>query len=216
MKQYGIFSSLSEVKGNVLFTVPKKTDIDRCACKEPDINMFLQKGVGNHIRSRLRKHAINLNDQSRNRRLAQEGSVALGQLATIDLSSASDSISIEVVRLLLPNEWFEYLNDIRSHFTEIDGENHRLEMFSSMGNGFTFELESLIFFVLCRAVQYFTGTPGVLSVYGDDIVLPSEIFYDAEFVLRKFGFSVNSDKSFHTGPFRESCGGHCHDTAPLS
>ena len=203
------FSSLREVEGSVLFTVPKKTDIDRCACKEPDVNMFLQKGVGRHIRRRLQRFNINLNDQRVNRGLAKVGS-SDETLATLDLSSASDTISQAAVKLLLPPIWYEYLNDIRSKKVQIDGELHQLEMFSSMGNGFTFELESLIFFALMRAVSYFEGTPGVVSIYGDDIVIPVGNYDLSVFVLERFGFSVNEDKSFASGPFRESCGGHYH------
>lgn len=209
MRQFNVFSLLNEVEGAKLFTVPKKTDIDRCACKEPDVNMFLQKGVGRHIRSRLNRFGINLNDQSINRSLARKGSLD-GSLATIDLSSASDTITIEAVRALLPTDWFEYLNDIRSPVVEVDGRNVRTEMFSSMGNGFTFELESLIFYALVRTVTYFENVPGVVSVYGDDIICPSQAYDMVTWVLSEFGFSVNTSKSFHTGPFRESCGGHYH------
>lgn len=208
-RKYGVFDDLRVVEGAVLFTVPKKTDIDRCACKEPDVNMFFQKAVGKHIRSRLRKFGINLNDQSINRRLAKLGSET-NNLATLDLSSASDTVTIELVRTLLPSDWFEYLDSIRSPSVEVDGQVVRTEMFSSMGNGFTFELESLLFYVLMRTVAYFEGSKGIISVYGDDIVIPSGMADMAIFVLTEFGFSVNEDKSFTTGPFRESCGGHYH------
>lgn len=208
LRQYNSsFTELNTVEGSVLFTVPKKADIDRCACKEPDINMFLQKGVGSHIRRRLRHFGIDLNDQGINRSYAKEGSVS-GLLATLDLSSASDTITIQCVKTLLPTVWFEYLNDIRSKVVNIDGETFRMEMFSSMGNGFTFELESLIFYALMRTTAYFTNTPGVISVYGDDIIVPSECSDLCVFVLQRFGFSVNEDKSFTSGFFRESCGGH--------
>lgn len=200
-------SELRLVDSNVLFTVPKKTDIDRCACKEPDINMYLQKGVGRFFRNCLRRHGINLNDQSRNQSLAKIGSLT-NSLATLDLSSASDSVCTELVFQALPTLWFSYLNDIRCHSTIIDGEVHANEMFSSMGNGFTFELESLLFYTIARAVAYFTGTPGTISVYGDDIIVPSSMYHDLTFVLSILGFSVNPEKSFSDGPFRESCGGH--------
>ncbi len=209
LRQFGTFNSLNEVAGAKLFTVPKKTDIDRCACKEPELNMFLQKGVGAHIRRRLRKFGINLNDQSVNRRLAALGARD-NSLATIDLSSASDTITIECVRSLLPFEWFEYLNDIRSQTVEVDGEIIRTEMFSSMGNGFTFELESLLFYAIVRTTLFFEGIRGVVSVYGDDIICPSEGYDMVSWALSQFGFSVNPKKSFSTGPFRESCGGHYH------
>lgn len=207
LRQLGIFYEPRFVEGAELFTVPKKTDIDRCACKEPDINMYLQKGVGRHIRRRLQSFGINLNDQSINRRLAKQGSLT-GDLATLDLSSASDTITKSCVQALLPTDWFLYLNDLRSHNVAIDSEYHCTEMFSSMGNGFTFELESLIFYALMRACAYFRGHSGVISVYGDDIIIPSGMYDDACWVLGEFGFSTNPSKSFATGPFRESCGGH--------
>lgn len=195
------------VEGNVLFTVPKTTEIDRCACKEPDLNMYMQKGVGREIRKALSRCGINLNDQSRNRDLALQGS-RFGLLATLDLSSASDSVSVELVRLLLPPHWFALLSDLRSPSTSIDGEVHRNEMFSSMGNGFTFELESLLFYCLARAVAYFEGVSGIISVYGDDIIVPVSIAESLVFVLSFMGFETNVKKSFWTGDFRESCGGH--------
>lgn len=209
-RQHCIFYFLREVDGAKLFTVPKKSDIDRCACKEPDINMFLQKGVGKHIRRRLRRFHINLNDQSINRRLALKGSLD-GSLATLDLSAASDSMTISCVEALLPHDWFLYLNDIRSHAVEVDGTLVTTEMFSSMGNGFTFELESLIFWALMRTVSYFEGSRGIVSVYGDDIIIPVGMYDSAVWVLDLFGFKPNPDKSFHVGPFRESCGGHYYN-----
>lgn len=209
LRQFGTFDYLQDVEGSVLFTVPKKTDIDRCACKEPDLNMYLQKGVGSYIRKRLLRFGINLNDQSINRKLAAKGALD-NSIATLDLSSASDTITIGCVEALLPTEWFLYLNDIRSHKVLVDGVYHRMEMFSSMGNGFTFELESLIFWALTRTTLYFEGISGVVSVYGDDIICPSSGADMVSWVLQEFGFAVNPEKSFITGPFRESCGGHYH------
>jgi len=195
------------VPGNVMFTVPKKTDIDRCACKEPDLNMFIQKGIGSHFRDCLRRTGINLNDQSINRSLARSGSLT-GELATFDLSSASDSVTTELVSMLLPECWYTLLDSVRSPVTIIDGEEHRNHMFSSMGNGFTFELESLLFYTLTRAICFFTGTRGIVSVYGDDIICPTGISNVLPFVFGYFGFTVNLDKSFVSGDIRESCGGH--------
>jgi hypothetical protein len=195
------------VLGNVMFTVPKKTDIDRVACKEPDLNMFIQKGIGDFFRKRLRRVRINLNDQSINRSLAQRGSLT-GELATLDLSNASDSVTGELVALLLPETWYTLLDSVRCRVTIINGEEHRNHMFSSMGNGFTFELESLLFYVLTRATAFFTGRRGVVSIYGDDIICPTDLSRDLIWVLQWFGFAVNTDKSFWEGPFRESCGGH--------
>jgi hypothetical protein len=195
------------IDSNVLFTVPKKIDIDRCACKEPDINMYLQKGAGNFIRNSLRRVGIDLNDQFRNRALAKRGSFD-NSLATIDLSSASDSISRELVFQCLPTLWYSFLDDIRCHTTVIDGDVHVNEMFSSMGNGFTFELESLLFYSIAKSVAWLTRTSGTISVYGDDIIVPTQMCQDLMWVLGVLGFSSNEEKTFFDGPFRESCGGH--------
>jgi hypothetical protein len=197
------------VRSNVLFTVGKNAEIDRVCCKEPDINMFLQKGLGGHLRRRLRRFGINLNDQTVNQNYAWLGSVD-DSLSTLDLSSASDSMSYGIVAELLPPFWFTLLDAVRCRETTVNGEQHRNEMFSSMGNGFTFELESLLFFALAKATAYFTGTRGVISIYGDDIICPRPMAHDLVWVLKYFGFSVNSSKSFIEGPFRESCGGHFH------
>nr|UUW21335.1 MAG: RNA replicase beta chain [Sanya fiers-like virus 27] len=210
-----LVSDLSIVRGNVLFTVPKNTEIDRCACKEPDLNMYLQRGFGDQIRLALRRVGINLNDQSRNRALAELGS-RTGSLATLDLSSASDSISYELVAQLLPEVWFTSLDSCRSPVTMIDGEVHDNEMFSSMGNGFTFELESLLFYSIAKAVCYFRGVSGVVSVYGDDIIVPVDASSYLTSVLEMLGFSVNTKKSFAEGPFRESCGGHYYNGCDIT
>lgn len=203
-------------ESSVLFTVPKATDIDRVACKEPEINMFLQRSVGNHIRRNLRFRGINLNDQSINQKLAE--SALADKSATIDLSSASDSISKQLVYELLPFEWWSLLDDLRMKTVDIDGNIHDLEMFSSMGNGFTFELESMIFWALTRAVMYFSRIKGKLSVYGDDIIAPVAIAPRLARVFSWFGFKVNASKSNWTGAFRESCGKHYHrgrDVSPF-
>lgn len=197
------------VRGNSMFTVPKSTVIDRCACKEPDYNMYAQKSVGDYLRRCLLRAGINLNDQSVNQRLAKSGSIE-GNLATVDLSSASDSVTTQLVLRLLPDDWFHLMNDLRSPETEIDGEWHLNEMFSSMGNGFTFELESLLFWALARAVAYHLCMKGRISVYGDDIICPNGMFDALQVTLEFFGFKVNPKKSFSSGPFRESCGKHWH------
>lgn len=200
------------VSGAVMFTVPKSTVIDRVACKEPDLNMWCQKGIGGFIRRRLRRNGINLNDQSINGNLAREASVSR-ELATIDLSSASDSISTRLVFEVLPVDWFLLLDDCRSKFISIDGDLYEPNMFSTMGNGFTFELESLIFWAITRAVCYFCGVRGKVSVYGDDIIAPTDVVPQLVEVLAYLGFRTNPDKTFASRdcPIRESCGTHWYN-----
>lgn len=204
----------TEVPGSVLFTVPKKSDIDRVACKEPEVNMLLQRSVGEYLRRRLRRFGIDLTDQSHNRNLARRAFSS--GLATIDLSSASDLISRGLVISTLPPEWWSLLDSLRSHLITVpahlndDGNvrTHTLEMFSSMGNGFTFELETILFWCITRAVCFHSGVKGTISVYGDDIIAPSRIVPRLIRVFHYLGFLVNVKKTNYRGPFRESCGGH--------
>lgn len=195
------------VEGNEMFTVPKNSLIDRCAAKEPEYNMYVQKAIGDFIRRKLKRVGIDLNDQTRNQRLAKEGSIK-GNLATIDLSSASDSITRQLVLRLVPDEWFHMMDAVRSPTTKIGNTIHDNVMFSSMGNGYTFELESLIFWALTRAVCRILRIPGSISVYGDDIICPSEACEALVSTLDFCGFQVNTKKSFWSGGFRESCGTH--------
>jgi hypothetical protein len=132
----------------------------------------------------------------------------LGTLAMFDLLSASDSVIKQLVHHLLPIDWTLLLFDLRSPTTLVDGVSHENEMISSMGNAFTFELESLIFWALARATAYWTSTRGTLSVYGDDIIVPTGMVEPFVEVLSYSGFILNPDKSFSSGPFRESCGKH--------
>lgn len=188
-------------------TVPKSAKTDRVIAVEPRGNGFLQKAVGSYIRKRLRRVGIDLNDQQPNADAARRG-VADG-LCTLDLRSASDTISSEVVFALLPVDWALYLDDIRTKRALLpSGEEIKLEKFSSMGNGFTFELESLIFWALASASVEEDGGGEVL-VYGDDIVCPCSSREAVVALLQECGFETNDQKSFGSeSQFRESCGKH--------
>jgi hypothetical protein len=205
---------IKAVEGSVLFTVPKRSDIDRVACKEPECNMILQRMLGIHMARRLRRVGIDLTDQTNNQKAA---AVALQHgLATIDLSSASDSVSRQLVMELLPAPWWSLLDDLRVTHTFIDGTKHELAMFSSMGNGFTFELETIIFYAITRAVCWLSGTKGKILVYGDDIIAPCRVVPRLMRVLSLFGFTVNPKKTHYRGPFRESCGKHYHSSRDVT
>lgn len=195
-----------EVPGNRFTTVVKDATKDRGICIEPGANVALQLAVGRWLKARLKRYHLDLSQgQELHRRLAAWGSLS-GELATMDLSNASDTVSYQLVKLLLPEEWFDLLNDLRSPKTKIDGQWVVLEKFSSMGNGFTFELETLIFSVI-TAVACGGHLGYDVFCYGDDIIYPSEHARDVEAALRYFGFTPNAKKSFAVGPFRESCGG---------
>lgn len=186
--------------------VPKNAKTYRSIVVEPILNSFAQKGIGSWLKERLAFAGIDTTDQSRNQKLAFQGSRS-DSLATVDLSSASDTISKELVAHLLPLDWFTFLAQFRTGKVEYRGEIVTLEKFSSMGNGFTFELETLIFYALAySACSYLNLPTGWTTSYGDDIIVPSEAYPLLERVLTSCGFSVNMEKSYASGPFRESCG----------
>jgi hypothetical protein len=190
---------------------PKTTDCSRMICVEPSLNMYFQLGLGTLLEDRLKRwFHINLSTQpSINQRLAQLGSKS-GQFSTIDLSSASDSISVNLCRLLFP-EWFlNLLMELRSPKTVIMGETVTLEMISTMGNGFTFPLQTIIFSCLIRAAYRFEEIQIHDSLnwacFGDDLIVEAKAFRSVIDLLTMLGFEANSSKTFNEGPFRESCG----------
>lgn len=195
-------SAPSIVPGNRFTSVPKTARKDRGICIEPGGNVSLQLGVGRHIKSRLKKAGLDLEKgQDIHRHLAKLASIN-GLHATIDLSNASDTISCSLVELLLPEHWFQLLDSLRSPKTLIQGKWVVLEKFSSMGNGFTFELESLIFHALAST---FYGA--FVPTFGDDMIVPNKDIPSFVNMLEFFGLEVNMRKSYWTGSFRESCGG---------
>ncbi len=195
------------VPGNTFTTVPKDSRGDRGICVEPHGNILVQKAIGTELRLRLKRAGWDLNRLPElHRGYAQLGSID-GSNATIDLSSASDTISTELVKELLPYDWFDLLNRSRSQATNVDGEWLKCEKFSSMGNGFTFELETIIFLSLAVACKAMHGErDDIVSVFGDDIIVPASYASELISVLKECGFSTNPEKTFITGPFRESCG----------
>lgn len=196
------------VRGNRGVMVPKNAKTDRPIAAEPTGNAFLQQGVGRFIRRRLKAFGVDLNDQTVNQEAAFKALV--DDLATIDLSSASDTLCTSVVRLLLPAAWYALLDDLRSPITEFYGKFYCLNKFSSMGNAFTFELESLIFWAIARVCVDADGAGGYCSVYGDDIIVPQRSYGLLSKALDYFGFVVNNDKSYYDGEFFESCGKQYH------
>lgn len=226
------YNRLKTVRSNKVALVPKTAKTFRSIAAEPMVNSFFQNGTGKYLARRLasKTEALNLRDQNRNRELARKGSET-NLLATIDLSSASDTISMELVKLLVPKKWYQLLRLLRSPYYTYKGTTRKSHKLSSMGNGYTFPVESALFYSIVRAaivedmvdkghtleearlfVQPIKGSMGIFepSVYGDDIIIDS-CFYDAVTRgLKLCGFWTNLDKSYSQGPFRESCGHDYH------
>lgn len=194
----GVFT----VEHSKVTTVPKNAKTDRTICIEPHGNIFVQLGIGALIRRQLKRFGVDLDTQEWNQFLASRAGE--WRLATIDLSMASDTVASNVVKYLFPKEWYQLLLLARCDSTKLpNGEVVQLEKFSSMGNGFTFELESLLFL----AITLSTGAhKALVAVYGDDIIVEkkySSVLIDR---LNFLGFSTNRTKTFTEGNFFESCG----------
>lgn len=196
---------MKECSTNRVELVPKNWKTDRTIACEPEGSLALQLAFDTYAKRRLRRVGINLADQSANMMRAKHASV-YDDYVTVDFSSASDTVAYEVVGLLFPLDWFIYLSDQRSpEYRGVFGTG-RYHKFSSMGNGSTFCIETLIFAGACWAV----GSRDFL-VYGDDVIIEKE-YYEAFAALTRFlGFTVNEEKTYLTGPFRESCGGDYFD-----
>lgn len=194
---------------NRICCVPKTRKTHRTIAIETALGVSLQLGVDGVVRRALKTAGINLNSQMRNQILARQGSLD-GRLATLDLSMASDAVSLRLCEELLPPCWYELLLKLRSDSGILpDGTTIIYNKISSMGNGYTFALESLIFYALCWAVEYrYTCSrgPSTIGVYGDDLIVRSEIVPELTAMLTLCGFTLNEKKTFWQGPFRESCG----------
>lgn len=200
--------------GSKITTVLKNEDTERTIATEPPGNMAIQLAGGLFVERALMHVGLNIHTQQpKNKRLAQRGSLD-GSLATEDLKSASDMGARQMIARTWPDEWVRFFEDARSPVAQAaDGSEIHLNMLSTMGNGFTFPVMTLTILALIYAVRRLRGGPklwidwNVTAVYGDDIIIPVEEHAEVCRALENFGYVVNHDKSFASGPFRESCGG---------
>lgn len=207
----GPLRDLKVVSANRMVMVPKTVKTHRPIAAEPTLNSYVQQGVGRYIRRRLKQFGVDLGDQTINQDLAKLAKIC--GLTTIDLSSASDTLCANLVKLLVPPEWFQLFDDLRCKQTEFKGKRFSLSKFSSMGNAFTFELESMIFYSLISSA----GVGGVFSVYGDDLIVLNCDYQPVLEILAWGGFTINATKSFSVGSrFYESCGKHYFDSQEVT
>ena len=203
------------IRGNRFTTVPKDAKKDRGIAVEPSINVFFQLSIGSWLKRRMRFIGHDMERAQDVHRVLAQSASKLGHLSTIDLSNASDTVATNFVKLVVPEQWFQLLSSLRSPHTFFKGKWHRLEKFSSMGNGFTFELETVLFLgisLACLEVSGITARIGEnVSCYGDDIIVPTECSPIVISCLKFFGFTPNDRKTFTSGLFRESCGGDFFD-----
>jgi hypothetical protein len=193
---WGYSFNFRKIHHNRVELVPKNWKTHRTIACEPEGNIALQLAFDEYCKRKLRRRLnIDLSDQSRNQRLALESSVH-GKLCTVDLKAASDRLSLNVVHLLFPREWVDFFLDTRSPcWKTSDGVLKPYHKLSSMGNGYTFTVETLVFAAVCKAI----GSEE-FSVYGDDIIVETELLEPLVDALNYLGFEVNQEKSHASYP----------------
>lgn len=216
------YSPVSITQGPIrqckLAIVPKSIKTKRVISVEPTSLMYFQQGAQRQIMSYVHSHQylgkhIDLRRQSKNQVLALRGSED-GSLSTIDLSSASDSVTYSLAKSVFHGtKVYPALVCLRSTHVELPTQGTlALQKFAPMGSALCFPIETLIFACIVElAARYAAQKWGISSstwaVYGDDIIVETDLYWEVVLLLRQLHFTVNGDKCF-TAParFRESCG----------
>lgn len=223
---------------SVLIAVPKTQKGPRLIAKESIANQWCQQSVLNYLSEMVKRisirNCLSFDNQDRSREAARRASLT-GEMATIDLSSASDRVSCWLVERLFRKNYSlldalqaSRTSSIRQTIDKKSPSVYKLKKFSTMGSAITFPLQSYIYSMICvSAVLSKNGwianpknirkAAKEVLVFGDDIIIPVDVTDTVIAMLGHLGFKVNHAKSFWTGRFRESCGMDAfqgHDVTP--
>jgi hypothetical protein len=229
------FRAPDEERAARLKLVPKTLKTPRVICIEPVCMQYVQQGIMEKLVDYLEDSVvlsgmIGFRDQTPNQRMARDGSLT-GSLATLDLSEASDRVSNQHVRVMLHRYPFVWrgVDACRTRKVEIRelGTTIELAKFASMGSALCFPMEAMVFLTVAfigiekaldrqLTMKDVKSLHGMVRVYGDDILVPTDYARDVVSALEAFGFKVNTNKSFWTGMFRESCGAEYYQGADVS
>lgn len=207
-----------------LISVAKNSSSRRTITVEPMLYQFVQQGLNILLRDSISEckilgTSLALSDQSKNQQLALEGS-RFDNWATIDLKSASDLLSVSLVKSVFRHnpEFLRGMMECRSPFVECSNRDTlTLGKFAGMGNALTFPVQSICFAVVCyAAIMDSEGTTPTyrrlrrasrhVRIYGDDIIVSTRYAHQCVAWLQDVGLKVNVKKSFLSGNFKESCG----------
>jgi hypothetical protein len=205
--------------------VPKTLKGPRIIAIEPCCMQYAQQAIRRLLYKTiesdfLTRGHINFVDQSVNQKLALISSKT-GQLATIDLSDASDRVPRDLAMIMFRSnpDLRDSIDSCRSTRAIMpDGTLvGPLKKFASMGSALCFPIESMYFYTICVAAllkvqnlplshaNVFLVSRDV-HVYGDDLIVPSTFANAVLDYLQKYNCKVNDSKTFIEGNFRESCG----------
>jgi hypothetical protein len=234
-------ASKAPVVGDIskLITVPKTSTARRTITSEPCLRQYAQQGLNELLRSNIQRckvlsNCLDLTDQSSSQKLALEGS-RTGVWSTIDLSSASDLLSFQLVKLVFGSKpsFLERLVESRSPYVADGKTVYPMRKYAGMGNATTFPVQSVVFASIAIAAildaEGLSPSTGrgvrvsepldnpiirasrLVRVYGDDIIVPTVYARQVVDWISAFGLRVNYRKSFTNSTagkpcFREACG----------
>lgn len=225
---YNPFATPGVDRTNQYATVPKNWKKKRTISYEPIALQYFQQGIRDDLYYHLERDEwwskrVKFSDQSRSRELARISSLS-GSYATIDLSSASDSVTLDLVKRIFGNtELARWLIATRSTGTRCTTETiEDVKKFAPMGSALCFPVQTMVFILISElAIRDSMLDCDIYHnciVYGDDIIVPSFATDKLVEYLTLLGFSVNTEKSFSVGWFREACGMEAwagHDVTPI-
>jgi hypothetical protein len=220
-----VFVDLEEETPAKVTPVPKTLKGPRIIVIEPSCMQYTQQGIREVLYNLIESNwmtggHVNFTDQSINQSLAMKSSND-EQLATIDLSDASDRVPHDLAMIMFRSnpDLSDAIDACRSiHAKMPDGRIiGPLRKFASMGSALCFPVEAMYFYTICVAallkgqnlpVSYRNcyNVSRSIYVYGDDLVVPTEHATIVLDYLKKYNCKVNPNKTFYRGSFRESCG----------
>lgn len=219
-----------------LLAVPKTLKGPRLIASEPTALQFCQQAILGWLRdntpSPLRT-CVDFHSQLPSRELALQAS-KLGDLATVDLSSASDRLTLWAVERVFrkSQDLLDAINATRSIYC-VDGTGSgkfsliKLKKMACQGCAYTFPVQSMVYAIAAISVRLYESgyspyprkgrdrkvtlkaihtAARRVRVFGDDLIVPSQDVPVLAHLLVDLGLRVNASKTHHTGHFRESCG----------
>ncbi|DAD52497.1 RNA-directed RNA polymerase [ssRNA phage SRR5467091_14] len=219
-----------------LLAVPKTFKGPRLITAEPTAHQFLQQGLMKWLRRSLPRplrDSIDFKSQEPSRELSLKASKD-GKLATVDLSSASDRLSLWTIervfgrnRDLLMALYASRTVWVVDHTTKEAKDGFVLKMFAGQGNACTFTVQSMVYAMCCFAAyiayHHLPANRRTLRraaketrVFGDDLIVPTEVLPYLGVILNFLQLKVNAGKTCYSGAFRESCGMDAYDGYDVS
>ncbi|DAD52648.1 RNA-directed RNA polymerase [ssRNA phage SRR7976299_17] len=213
--------------------VPKTLKTPRIIAIEPVCMQYTQQALSEYVVRRIESSGltsghVNFTDQTINQKLAMSSSVD-ESLATLDLSSASDRVPHSLAIRMFDHDpclqgAVDACRSLRAQMPS--GEEITLKKFASMGSALCFPVEAMYFYTICIAALLRKHNLPVtfkaicrvaknVYVYGDDILVPTDCAPVVIDHLHKYYCKVNTNKSFWTGKFRESCGVDAYNGEPV-